>query len=170
MSDASHDNGMLVELEMLSQPRLLAGARTLVGTIAQRLGFTEHECGQISLAVDEALCNVINHGYARREDGRIWLKVGELTDTDGRVGIRIVIQDRAAQVCPTTIKPRELDDIRPGGLGVHLIRQTMDEVTYELRDGGGMQLTMTRFHRPESEGQPPASEAMTHGKGESEHV
>ena len=142
-----------VRLEMFSQPRFLAGARALVGSVAQRLGFNEIQCGQISLAVDEALCNVITHGYDRRPDGRLWLNIWPLDDKPQ--GIKIVIEDLAHQVDPATIQPRDLDDIRPGGLGVHIIREIMDKVDYERRDGGGMRLTMTKHlhatrdsHRP----------------------
>jgi anti-sigma regulatory factor (Ser/Thr protein kinase) len=129
-------------LEMYSQPRLLAAARAMVGNLAQRLGFNEIQCGQISLAIDEALCNIINHGYERRPDGRIWLKVWDLQTVPP--GIKVVIEDRAKQVDPETIRPRDLDDIRPGGLGVYIIREIMDDVSYEHRLGGGMRLTMTK--------------------------
>ncbi len=131
-----------VKLQMFSQPRFLAGARALVGCVAQRLGFNEMQCGQISLAVDEALCNVITHGYERRPDGRLWVELWALDSQP--VGIKIVIEDLAPQVDPATIRPRDLEDIRPGGLGVHIIREVMDEVTYERRSGGGMRLTMIK--------------------------
>ena len=116
-----------VKLQMFSQPRFLAAVRALVSTMAQRLGFNEMQCGQISLAVDEALCNVITHGYERQPDGRLWVKFWSLNDTPG--GLKIVIEDLASQVDPTKIQPRNLDDIRPGGLGVHIIREVMDEVS-----------------------------------------
>ena len=92
-----------IRLEMLSKPRLLAAARAMVGNVAQRLGFNEVECGQVSLAVDESLCNIINHGYDRQPDGRIWLSVYALDHEPG--GIEIVIEDRARQVDPCTIQP-----------------------------------------------------------------
>lgn len=129
-----------VRLEMFSQPRFVAGIRTLVGTVAQRLGFNEADCGQISLAVDEAICNVINHGYDREPSGKIWINIWA-TEGDER-GMRVQIDDIARQVDPATIKSRDLDDIRPGGLGVHIIRQVMDDVHYEKREGGGMRLTL----------------------------
>lgn len=132
-----------MKLEMLSQPRFLAAARSMVLHFAQRLGFAEGACGQISLAVDEALCNVINHGYERRDDGRIWVNLWALDGGDAP-GLRIVIEDRARQVDPAVIKPRNLDEIRPGGLGVHIIREVMDEARYEKREGGGMRLTMVK--------------------------
>lgn len=127
-------------LKLLSQPKLLAPARAMVSAYAQRLGFNEIQCGQISLAVDEAICNIINHGYDRREDGPIWLNVWSISD-----GIRIVLEDRARQVDPVTIKSRDLADIRPGGLGVHLIREVMDDVRYEMREQEGMRLTMLKL-------------------------
>ncbi len=136
-----------LRLEMFSQPRFLAGVRALVGCVAQRLGFNEIQCGQISLAVDEALCNVITHGYDRQPDGRVWVNIFALDE--GPAGLKVVIEDLARQVDPADIKPRDLDDIRPGGLGVHIIRQVMDDVRYERRDGPrGMRLTMVKNLRP----------------------
>ncbi len=131
-----------IRLEMASKPRLLAAARAMVGNVAQRLGFTEVQCGQISLAVDEALCNIIKHGYDRRSDGKIWISIWALTN--GRGSMKIVLEDRAKQVEPESIRSRDLEDIRPGGLGVFIIREVMDEVTYERRRSGGMRLTLVK--------------------------
>ncbi len=132
-----------VRLEMFSQPRFLAAARALVGSVAQRLGFNEIQCGQISLAVDEALCNVITHGYNRRPDGLIWVNIWALDAKPP--GIKIVIEDLAHPVDPHSIQSRDLDDVRPGGLGVYLIHEIMDEVVYEQRPEVGMRLTMVKL-------------------------
>ena len=131
-----------VQLRMFSQPRFLAAVRALVGTMAQRLGFNEMQCGQISLAVDEALCNIITHGYERRPDGQLWINLWVLEGEP--TGLKIVIEDLATQVDPDDIQPRDLDDIRPGGLGVHIIREVMDEVNWERRSPKGMRLTMIK--------------------------
>jgi len=164
MSDPAHIN-----IEMLSQPRYLSGVRTLVAAVAQRLGFSESDCGQIALAVDEALCNVIRHGYSRNPRGKIWVGIWPVDDEAGETcegaaldapldqhrpkagGIRIVVEDLARQVDPENIRSRDLSEVRPGGLGVHLIREIMDEVRYEHRaesetgqHGHGMRLTMTK--------------------------
>ncbi len=137
-----------VRLEIASQPSLLAAARALVSTIAQRCGFNEIQCGQISLAVDEALCNIIKHGYDCREDGRIWISLSKCQPQSP--GIEIVIEDDAQQVDPDGIRSRDLDDIRPGGLGVHIIREIMDEVSYARRDSQGMRLTLVKRLRPKT--------------------
>lgn len=133
-----------IRIEMLSNPLYLSGARELVGSVARRLGFSEMACGQISLAVDEALCNIIRHGYDRRSDGTIWLSLWPVPGDNGAAGLKIVLEDEAKQIDPSMIKGRDLDDIKPGGLGVHIIREVMDEARYEKRPGHGMRLTMVK--------------------------
>lgn len=142
MADRSAAPEPQLRLEMVSQARFLAAARAMISNVAQRLGFSEIQCGQISLAVDEALCNIINHGYAKQPDGRIWINVHDLP---GDIpALKIVIEDRAKQVDPETIRSRDLEDIRPGGLGVYIIRKVMDTAKYEKREGGGMRLTLVK--------------------------
>jgi anti-sigma regulatory factor (Ser/Thr protein kinase) len=132
-----------IELRLVSNPRYLCVARQVVTTMLDRLGADESLCGQVALAVDEALSNVIRHGYDGRTDQPIWLKLSPTTD--GRAScIEIVIEDRAKQVAPDRIVGRDLEDIRPGGLGVHIIRQVMDRVDYASGPEGGMRLTMVK--------------------------
>jgi anti-sigma regulatory factor (Ser/Thr protein kinase) len=143
-----------VVVELFSQPRYLSGARDLVSAVAKRFGFDDAACGQLALAVDEALCNVIRHGYDRRPDGRIWLSLWPVSEVEAHPdGIRIVIEDLAAQIEPDNIKGRDLDDIRPGGLGVFIMRQVMDKVRYEKRPGGGMRLYMSKLLPAQADGQ-----------------
>jgi len=132
-----------IQMRMLSDPKLLSGAREMVLNVAKRLDFSEERAGQIALAVDEALANVIRHGYGRVPDRPIWMLIW--TDAGPEVaGIRIVIEDEAKQVSPETIQSRDLEEIRPGGLGVHIIRQVMDEAVYEKREKVGMRLTLVK--------------------------
>lgn len=137
-----------IELEMWSQPRLLSAARAMITHLAQRLGFDEITAGQVSLAIDEALCNIINHGYKRRTDGRIWLHVWAIEEPPGTMVVSI--EDRAEAVDPETIRGRDLDEIRPGGLGVYIMREVMDVVHYEQREGGGMRLVMRKKIDPDA--------------------
>lgn len=139
MSDKPH-----VRLEILSNPLYLCGARELVAAVAKRLSFDEMACCQIALAVDEALCNVIRHGYERQADRPIWLSIYPEGPADKPELLRIVIEDEAKQVEPDVIKSRDLEDVRPGGLGVHIIKEVMDEVRYEKRGEVGMRLTMAK--------------------------
>lgn len=140
-----------IRIEMLSNPLYLSGARELVGSVARRLGFNELACGQIALAVDEALCNIIRHGYDRRTDGPIWLSLWPVPGDNGSPGgLKIVLEDEAKQIDPGAIRGRDLDDVKPGGLGVHIIREVMDEARYEKRAGHGMKLTMVKRIGPDA--------------------
>ena len=67
------------------------------------------------------------------------------TGTIGRAGLEIVILDRGKSIDPAAICGRDLADIRPGGLGVHIIRSVMDKVQYRRRSGGGMLLRMVKY-------------------------
>jgi len=134
-----------VRLEMMSQPRYLSGARDMVAAIARRLGFHDSECGQIALAVDEALCNVIRHGYDRAPDKPIWLSIWPYEIGGETRGIQIIIEDEAKQVDVEKIRGRELEDVKPGGLGVYIIRQIMDYTSFEKREHAGMRLTLVKL-------------------------
>ena len=149
MSTAEHcsvcRSGAHIKIEVLSQPRYLAGVRELVLTVSRRLGFGEAAAGHIALAIDEALANVIRHGYGGDESQPIWLSITPLDEG----GMTICIEDQAKQVDPSCFKSRDLETIRPGGLGVHIISEIMDEVVYEPREQEhGMRVTMTKRLTP----------------------
>lgn len=131
-----------LSIQMLSRTALLAPVRCMVVSFAERIGFDETASGHIALAVDEALANVIRHGYQGRDDCRVWLHLWQHHEPEG---LRIVVEDYARQVDPETIRGRDLSDVRPGGLGVHLIRSTMDSVRFEQRPEGGMRLTLEKM-------------------------
>ncbi len=134
-----------IELKMISDPMYLCGARELVACIARRIGFDDMDCSKISLAVDEALANIIRHGYNRAFDKPIWIGINPLKPASDSIGgITIIIEDEAKQVDPTQMKGRDLQDIKPGGLGVHIISEVMDEVVYEKREKVGMRLIMSK--------------------------
>ena|ERR1041385_2949368 len=134
-----------IHLEIVSDPVYLSGAREMVAAVTRRLGFSEEGAGQVALAVDEALCNIIRHGYDRRTDRPIWLSLSPIPGENGKAaGVTLVLEDEAKQVDPEQIKSRDLDEIRPGGLGVHIIKQIMDEVKYEKRGPVGMRLVMSK--------------------------
>ncbi|PIW27936.1 MAG: serine/threonine protein phosphatase [Rhodospirillales bacterium CG15_BIG_FIL_POST_REV_8_21_14_020_66_15] len=92
----------------------------------------EHEMTeQVILAVDEACQNVVRHAYGGRADGEIAVELRR----DGGDFV-VELQDFAAPVDVGAIRGRDLDDIRPGGLGVHLIREIMDDVQFVTPPAG----------------------------------
>lgn len=132
-----------VEVRLLSHPTYLAGARELVSGITRRLGFDDKDSGKIALAVDEALANIINHGYQRDPGRPIWIKLWAEA-SPGVPGVCIVVEDEAPHVDVAKICGRDLEDVKPGGLGVHIIKQVMDVADYSQREPVGMRLTMVK--------------------------
>jgi len=66
--------------------------------------------------------------------------------------LEIRIRDFGSGTDPVHFKPRELADVRPGGLGIHFIRSAMDRVEYETPPDGGTLLTMIKLRQPKEGG------------------
>jgi len=134
-----------VQLSITSNPKSLPVVRSAVERMAQVEGFAEADAHALTLAIDEAVANVIRHGYDGRPDQPIAITLSAVARKDGRRGIAVEIRDRGRQVDPQTIQGRDLDDVRPGGLGVHIIQSVMDEVSYSCPPEGGMLLRMVKY-------------------------
>ncbi len=134
-------------LRIRSQPSEVADVRHAVRDISIEMGFNEEEVSQIALAVGESLANVIQHSYQGACDKPIDIRL-EVDHQDSSAILRVVIRDFGKQVDPACIQGRPLEEVRPGGLGVHIIRTIMDETIYERADGGGMRLTMVKKVTP----------------------
>ena len=81
---------------------------------------------EIVLAIDEACQNVVRHAY-RDKDGNVAVKLS-FQDKEFIVSI----EDDGTPVIPEKIKPRNIEDIKPGGLGTFFINQIMDSVSFQL--------------------------------------
>ena len=79
-------------IRMSSQPDLLCVARAVVETAAKAIGFSEVQCNEVAMVINEALTNVIRHAYGGRTDQPISLRV-EPCRQKGRDGIQIIQWD-----------------------------------------------------------------------------
>ena len=142
------DQNMLpdLRLEFFSRPLFLGVVRRTLDSLFVRVGVGPAKSAQLCLAVDEAISNIIRHGYDNDPDGRIELLVTLQTEPNRELILELL--DQAKCVDLDTIQSRELDDIRPGGLGVHIISEIMDKAEYSHRPEGGMRLVM-RYPLPE---------------------
>ena len=132
-----------IRLRIASSPAHLPVVRAALERFCEMMGFAESVRGGIILSVDEALTNVIRHAYHGQEDRPIEVELRQVGNGSGN-SLEIRLRDWGEQVPPERIRPRDLTDVRPGGLGVHIMRTCMDEVSYTPADGGGTVLTMTK--------------------------
>ncbi len=130
----------LLELHFIARADRLKLIRGSIRATARMCGFDDGTAQNIVLAVDEACQNVIVHGYGELADGAVVLG---LFRCDG--GILVRLRDFAPRVDPATVKPRALNDVRPGQLGSHFIREIMDTVEFRpAPEGQGNLLEMTK--------------------------
>ena len=129
-------------LRIPSEAGQLAQVRAFVRDATVALGAPASVTDDLVQAVDEAVCNVIVHGYAG--------SAGEIEIDAERVdgAIRIRILDRGPAFDPTAAPPPDLTvpprGRKPGGMGIHLVRSGTDEVQYRARPGGGNELRLVR--------------------------
>ncbi len=122
--------GRIFELRVPARAELLKLIRATVGEAACTAGCSERAAGELVVAVDEACQNVIRYAYRKDSGGDIVIR---LCRDDARLVARVI--DFAPPVDPEAIQPRPLDELRPGGLGTRLIRESVDEVVFETPEG-----------------------------------
>lgn len=138
-----------LQLEIPSDARYLSVVRGAVRQLAQVVGFSDEESDNVTLAVDEAMSNIIRHAYEGRADEPIRLTCRRLAlDGESAGGLEFLLEDHGRPVAPEEIRGRPLDDLRPGGLGMHLIAGVMDRVEYHPSPDGN-RLRLVRY-RPAS--------------------
>jgi sigma-B regulation protein RsbU (phosphoserine phosphatase) len=122
---ADQSNELLLSYQFSSRPDQLKFVRAKVTEAVTSCGCIGDTIQDFVIAVDEACQNIIRHAYQGQPDGEIILEICKENDD-----IVVLLRDFANRVDPDLIKPRDLDDIKPGGLGTHFIREVMDEVTF----------------------------------------
>jgi serine/threonine-protein kinase RsbW len=126
------------KLEFSSHSGNLALMRKYVRKFLETYKFSDKEQTLIVLGVDEACTNIIRYAYELRDDQLITLTLEEL-----RGCVRMRLRDYGIQVPSNVLKGRSFDTIKPGGLGLHLIRNAFDKVDYILKPRG-TELVLTK--------------------------
>jgi sigma-B regulation protein RsbU (phosphoserine phosphatase) len=130
----------VVELRFPAEPRQLKKVRAEVRKQAVDAGCDERVANDITMAVDEACQNIIRHAYGAERKGDIVLRIDREDEE-----LVFSLLDFAPRVDPAKVKPRDLDDVRPGGLGTFLIREVMDSAEFvEPPPGCGNLLRMVK--------------------------
>ena len=117
----------LIELRIPAEAARLKLLRSVVRDVGELTGLDCAIANDIVLAVNEACANIIQHGYHANPGNEIRLSIYREVNKHLLI---FALQDDAPCVDVTSVVPRDLDEIRPGGLGVHFIRKIMDEMTF----------------------------------------
>jgi serine/threonine-protein kinase RsbW len=129
----------------------LAYIRAVVGDLARKVGFDEEEVAKIEMAVDEACSNVVRHAYSPDKKW-CWQQRDPEIRLDIHVeGSRLIIEinDHGQRFDFANYHPATMEDhlreMKPGGYGILIMRNFMDEVQYSTNDQTGNTLRMVKY-------------------------
>ena len=124
--------------------------RSYIDQAGTRLGVSESALGDLCLVVDEAVTNVILHGYGDL-DGIVEIHM----EADGN-DIIIRIRDQAKTFDSSHVDAPHLDTAlkdRPfGGMGIFLIKEMTDEAEFLPLPGGGNEIRLLKRAAINSDG------------------
>jgi anti-sigma regulatory factor (Ser/Thr protein kinase) len=121
----------LLEQSFAADAAALAELRAAVRAACERAGCGEEDSAQFVLAINEAGMNIIQHGYRFAGGQRFTLR---LAVDDGVLVAQLL--DNGVAASDADLCPRELAELRPGGLGVRFMRELLDEVAYQPAPAG----------------------------------
>jgi len=134
------------QLTISNDHAYLAQVRDLVSRGVTVGDFPGHYLNRLQIAVDEAVTNIIEHGYAGQPRGSASIEICVDVDSER---FRIQISDNGM-----SFDPNQMNDVdiqthvaagKAGGLGVFLMRKIMDQVDYQYQKGTRNQLTLVKL-------------------------
>jgi serine/threonine-protein kinase RsbW len=131
------------QLEIAADLDNLKQARDFVEETTQLAGLNEDRTGELLLAVDEAVTNIIMHGCPQ---GGCTIQL-EFESVPEACIIRI--RDNARLFDPTAMLDPDLgippmERAAPGGYGVYLFKHLVDQTTYRTTPDGRNELTLLK--------------------------
>ncbi|MEP6822281.1 MAG: ATP-binding protein [Chthoniobacterales bacterium] len=129
---------MKKKVEFSSHTANLSRMRKFVRLFLDSVPLSDKERTLMVLGVDEACTNIIRYAYHLQDDQPIALSLEAK-----RTCVCMRLRDYGCQSPPEKMQGRAHDLIKPGGLGMHLIRSAFDQVDYILKSRG-TELVLTK--------------------------
>ena len=130
------DLSLFLDLDRVSE------VREFVGRIGNELALDGQVIFELQLAVEEACSNVVFHAYDG-QGGEVEVAIEPVAG-----GVQVVLRDWGAAFDPQAIPIPDvaapLDERPLGGLGLHIMRQTMDRVDFAFDLDEGNTLTLVK--------------------------
>ena len=129
-----------LQLTLRNRVSEIGGLVERIERFGQEAGLPDDVTFRLTLALDEIVSNVIRHGLDAGSSQTVSVT---LDVADGSVTATVVDDGRPFDPydAPQPNLDAPIEERTPGGLGVHLVKASMDEVTYR-RDGNRNVLTM----------------------------
>ena len=108
----------------------LKDVRIFCRDVFEKLHIQQDLKDELVLAIAEAAQNIVKHAFKNNANANE-LMVVQISCENKK--LEIAFYDRGTPVDPKKVKHREIDNVKPGGLGTFFIQEIMDAV--EFRDG-----------------------------------
>ncbi|MBE9528090.1 MAG: ATP-binding protein [Proteobacteria bacterium] len=139
--EITEDMAEEIVLKIPSRARHLHLIRGVADSLASEMGFSDRERNRTVLALDEACANIIRHSCG--ENSNIII---DITFTVTEELLTITLRDFGKCGGGLDIEKieRDLGEVKPGGLGVCIIKSVMDTVEYTPDPKNGNVLVVTK--------------------------
>mgnify|MGYP001394218540 FL=1 len=129
MSEIAHQDH-IEKKAFLVNSSSLRDVRTFCREVFEKLHIQEDLKDELVLAIAEAAQNIVKHAF-KNSANPTELMVVQISCENNK--LQIAFYDRGTPVDPKKVKHREIDNVKPGGLGTFFIQEIMDAV--EFKDG-----------------------------------
>jgi anti-sigma regulatory factor (Ser/Thr protein kinase) len=138
-----------LDLVLVNQPAEISRLVDSLEAFGAEAGLTPDVAYRLTLSLDEVVANVIRHGFQDDAEHQIRVHVEVTADA-----VTAVVEDDGLEFDPRDAPlpnlEAPLDDRGIGGLGMHLVRASMDSIDYR-REGGRNVFTMATSLTPRAE-------------------
>ena len=129
MSEIAHQDH-IEKKAFLVNSSSLKDVRVFCRGVFEKLHIQEDSKDELVLAIAEAAQNIVKHAFKNAASPNE-LMVVQISCENNK--LQIAFYDRGTPVDPKKVKHREIDNVKPGGLGTFFIQEIMDAV--EFKDG-----------------------------------
>ena len=129
MSEIAHQDH-IEKKAFLVNSSSLKDVRVFCREVFEKLHIQEDLKDELVLAIAEAAQNIVKHAF-KNSASPTELMVVQISCENKK--LQIAFYDRGTPVDPKKVKHREIDNVKPGGLGTFFIQEIMDAV--EFKDG-----------------------------------
>ena len=129
-TEAADSKNLSEKKDFLVRSSSLKDVRSFSREVFEKFKINEDLREELVLAIAEAAQNIVKHAYKNdpQTDDKM---VVQISCKDNK--LQIGFYDMGTPVDPNKVKHREIDNVKPGGLGTFFIQEIMDAV--EFKDG-----------------------------------
>ena len=126
---------MMRELRVEAKTSELNKVQEFAAQMLKELKADENTCFQVKLSLEEVFVNIASYAYPEG-NGTATISVSERTNPHA---IEITFRDSGIPYNPLAKEDPDVtlaaEDRQIGGLGIYMVKKSMDDVLYEYKDG-----------------------------------